>query len=106
MADFRQERLVLVQRTNPPIRITTKPDDSINDLAIDTAAVAVLTKDIPDCAFIIGFPAKQKGWMSRQEHILKAGPKGIVVCPERRFRYIINKKKSVIFFFKISFDKN
>ena len=51
------------------------------------AAGAVVTKDVPDYAFIVGVPGKQKGWMSRHGHILKAGPDGIMVCPESRFRY-------------------
>jgi len=51
------------------------------------AAGAVVTKDVPDYAFIVGVPGKQKGWMSRHGHILKPGPDGIMVCPESGFRY-------------------
>lgn len=51
------------------------------------AAGAVVTKDVPDYAFIVGVPGKQKGWMSRHGHILKAGPDGIMVCPESGFKY-------------------
>jgi len=35
------------------------------------SAGAVVTKDVPDYAFIVGVPGKQKGWMSRHGHILK-----------------------------------
>jgi UDP-2-acetamido-3-amino-2,3-dideoxy-glucuronate N-acetyltransferase len=51
------------------------------------AAGAVVTKDVPDYAFIVGVPGKQKAWMSRHGHILKAGPDGIMVCPESGFKY-------------------
>ena len=40
VADSRQERLDLLQRTYPAIGITTNPDDIINDPAIDAVAVA------------------------------------------------------------------
>ncbi len=51
------------------------------------AAGAVVTKDVPDYAFIVGVPGRQKGWMSRHGHILKPGPDGIMACPESGFRY-------------------
>jgi len=51
------------------------------------AAGAVVTKDVPDYAFIVGVPGKQKGWMSRHGHVLKPGPEGIMVCPESGYRY-------------------
>jgi len=40
VADSRQERLGLVQRTYPAIGVTTNPDDILNDPAIDAVAVA------------------------------------------------------------------
>lgn len=51
------------------------------------AAGSVVTKDVPDYAFIVGVPGRQKGWMSRHGHILKVGAKGIMVCPESKFKY-------------------
>lgn len=51
------------------------------------AAGTVVTSDVPDYAFIVGVPGRQKGWMSRHGHILKAGADGIMVCPESGFRY-------------------
>lgn len=51
------------------------------------AAGSVVTKDVPDYAFIVGVPGKQKGWMSRHGHVLKADPQGIMVCPESGLRY-------------------
>jgi len=52
------------------------------------AAGAVITKDVPDYALMVGVPARQKGWMSRHGHVLKdPDPAGIYSCPESGFRY-------------------
>jgi len=52
------------------------------------AAGAVIAKDVPDYALMIGVPARQKGWMSRHGHVLKdPDPDGILTCPESGLRY-------------------
>jgi UDP-2-acetamido-3-amino-2,3-dideoxy-glucuronate N-acetyltransferase len=52
------------------------------------AAGAVIAKDVPDYALMIGVPARQKGWMSRHGHVLKdPDPEGIYICPESGLRY-------------------
>jgi UDP-2-acetamido-3-amino-2,3-dideoxy-glucuronate N-acetyltransferase len=52
------------------------------------AAGAVISKDVPDYALIVGVPGRQKGWMSRHGHILKnPDSNGIMVCPESGLRY-------------------
>ncbi len=51
------------------------------------AAGAVVTKDVPDYAFISGVPGRQRGWMSRHGHRLEGKPSEILVCPESRLRY-------------------
>jgi len=52
------------------------------------AAGAVIAKDVPDYALMIGVPARQKGWMSRHGHVLKdPDPYGIYPCPESGLRY-------------------
>jgi UDP-2-acetamido-3-amino-2,3-dideoxy-glucuronate N-acetyltransferase len=52
------------------------------------AAGAVIAKDVPDYALMIGVPARQKGWMSRHGHVLKdPDPDGIYTCPESGLRY-------------------
>ncbi len=51
------------------------------------SAGAVVTKDVPDYALMMGVPARQKGWMSRHGHILREGKDGVMTCPESGFRY-------------------
>ena len=51
------------------------------------AAGAVVTKNVPDYALIVGNPGRVKGWMSRHGHVLKPGPDGISTCPESKLRY-------------------
>ncbi len=50
-------------------------------------AGAVVTKNIPDYALVIGNPARQTGWMSEYGHKLKFDNKGIAVCPESKENY-------------------
>lgn len=50
-------------------------------------AGAVVTKDVPDYALVLGNPARQRGWMSRHGHPLKAGVDGALTCPESGYRY-------------------
>lgn len=52
------------------------------------AAGAVVAKDVPDYAMIVGVPGRQVGWMSRHGHPLKnPDAEGIMTCPESGFRY-------------------
>jgi UDP-2-acetamido-3-amino-2,3-dideoxy-glucuronate N-acetyltransferase len=55
------------------------------------AAGAVVAKDVPDYALMMGVPARQAGWMSRHGHRLGApGADGIMTCPESGYRYKVN----------------
>jgi UDP-2-acetamido-3-amino-2,3-dideoxy-glucuronate N-acetyltransferase len=52
------------------------------------AAGAVVAKDVPDYALVVGVPARQKGWMSRHGHLLRnPDVDGTMVCPESGLRY-------------------
>jgi len=51
-------------------------------------AGAVVLKDVPDYALIVGNPARRVGWMSRHGHRLRdPGADGIMRCPESGFGY-------------------
>jgi len=56
-------------------------------------AGAVVTKDVPPYALIIGNPGKQNGWMSEYGHRLKFDPSGIAVCPENKQQYQLERNK-------------
>src|SRR5689334_1633102 len=45
-------------------------------------AGAVVTKNVPDYALVIGNPARQTGWMSEYGHKLKFDSQGIAICAE------------------------
>lgn len=52
-------------------------------------AGAVVAKDVPDYALMVGVPAKRLGWMSRHGHRLQNPDSGGVVrCPESGLRYL------------------
>lgn len=57
------------------------------------AAGAVVAKDVPGYALMVGVPARQKGWMSRHGHLL-ANPdaSGIMACPESGLRYQLSNE--------------
>ncbi|MDR1746164.1 MAG: N-acetyltransferase [Tannerella sp.] len=50
-------------------------------------AGAVVTKDVPNYAIVVGNPARQTGWVSEYGHRLKFGNDGTAVCPEGKTVY-------------------
>lgn len=56
-------------------------------------AGAVVTKNVPDYALVIGNPAKQTGWMSEFGHKLKFDAEGIAVCAESGEKYELKNGK-------------
>ena len=58
-------------------------------------AGAVVTKDVPDYALVIGNPARQTGWMSEFGHKLKFNNEGIAICDESGERYKLENKKVI-----------
>jgi UDP-2-acetamido-3-amino-2,3-dideoxy-glucuronate N-acetyltransferase len=58
-------------------------------------AGAVVTKDIPDYALIVGNPGRQVGWMSEFGHRLKFDEHGIATCQESGQQYKLDQQKVV-----------
>ncbi len=50
-------------------------------------AGAVVTKEVPDYALVVGNPAKQVGWMSEYGHKLKFDQTGMAICNESGEKY-------------------
>lgn len=58
-------------------------------------AGAVVTKDVPDYALLVGNPASQLGWMSEYGHRLKFDEKGLAECPESHEKYHLQGGKVI-----------
>lgn len=58
-------------------------------------AGAVVTQDVPDFALMVGVPARQVGWVSRQGHRLDLPLQGIAIsaCPVTQERYELNGRQ-------------
>lgn len=50
-------------------------------------AGAVVTKDVPPYALVVGNPSKQIGWMSEYGHRLEFNAEGLAICPESNKTY-------------------
>ena len=50
-------------------------------------AGAVVTKNVPDYALVVGNPAKQMGWVSEYGHRLNFDAEGMADCPETGQKY-------------------
>jgi UDP-2-acetamido-3-amino-2,3-dideoxy-glucuronate N-acetyltransferase len=55
-------------------------------------AGAVVTKNVPDYALVVGNPARQLGWVSRYGHRLQFDAAGHAVCPERGEQYQLTEQ--------------
>jgi acetyltransferase-like isoleucine patch superfamily enzyme len=51
------------------------------------AAGAVVTKDVPDFALVVGVPARRVGWVGRAGVPLEAKGDGVFVCPRTGTEY-------------------
>lgn len=54
-------------------------------------AGAVVTKNVPSYALVIGNPARQAGWMSEFGHRLEFNADGLAECPESKEKYKIKE---------------
>ena len=52
-------------------------------------AGAVITKEVPAYALMVGNPARQMGWMSEYGHRLHFDSDGIAECPESKEKYCL-----------------
>jgi UDP-2-acetamido-3-amino-2,3-dideoxy-glucuronate N-acetyltransferase len=52
-------------------------------------AGAVVTKNVPAYALVVGNPARQTGWISEYGHKLFFNKDNIAICPESNERYIL-----------------
>jgi UDP-2-acetamido-3-amino-2,3-dideoxy-glucuronate N-acetyltransferase len=60
-------------------------------------AGAVITKEVPPYALVVGNPARQIGWMSEYGHRLEFDQKGMATCPESKERYqLVNDRVNKI----------
>ena len=58
-------------------------------------AGAVVTKDVPPYALVIGNPGRHVGWMSEYGHRLEFDKQGIAICPESKEKYQLNNGKVI-----------
>lgn len=60
-------------------------------------AGAVVTKDVPPYALMVGNPARQVGWMSEYGHRLHFDASGSAICPESEEKYqlVDNRVKKI-----------
>ena len=58
-------------------------------------AGAVVTKEVPAYALLVGNPAKQLGWMSEFGHRLNFDEQGVAICPESNEKYHLIDSKTV-----------
>jgi len=56
-------------------------------------AGAVVTKNVPDYALVMGNPAKQTGWMSEYGHKLSFDKNGEATCAESGEKYVLKDGK-------------
>lgn len=56
-------------------------------------AGAVVTKNVPDYALVVGNPSKQIGWVSEYGHRLNFDENNLAICPESNEEYKLTDNK-------------
>jgi len=59
-------------------------------------AGAVITRDVPPYALVVGNPGRHIGWMSEYGHRLHFDENGIAICPESHEKYKLTDEGRVI----------
>jgi UDP-2-acetamido-3-amino-2,3-dideoxy-glucuronate N-acetyltransferase len=59
-------------------------------------AGAVVTKNVPPFALVVGNPSKQIGWVSRNGHRLEFNENGIAICPETSENYELQGERIML----------
>ncbi|MCX6268163.1 MAG: acyltransferase [Bacteroidetes bacterium] len=59
-------------------------------------AGAVVTRDVPAFALVVGNPGRHVGWMSEYGHRLYFDDEGIAVCPESLEKYKLSNEGKVV----------
>lgn len=60
-------------------------------------AGAIIVKDVPAYALVVGNPAKQIGWVSKNGHRLVFDENGVATCPETQEKYSIVQETNTIY---------
>lgn len=58
-------------------------------------AGAVVTKEVPDYALVVGNPSRQIGWMSEYGHRLEFDESNIAICKESQEKYKLENNKVI-----------
>lgn len=71
--------------------------NNIGDFAF-IGAGAVVTREVPPYALVVGNPGRQAGWMSEYGHRLAFDPDGRATCAESHEKYILegNRVKKIV----------
>jgi UDP-2-acetamido-3-amino-2,3-dideoxy-glucuronate N-acetyltransferase len=56
-------------------------------------AGAVVTREVPAHALVVGNPGKQIGWMSEYGHRLEFNSEGKAICPESNNQYVLENNQ-------------
>jgi UDP-2-acetamido-3-amino-2,3-dideoxy-glucuronate N-acetyltransferase len=59
-------------------------------------AGAVVIRDVPDFALVVGNPSRQIGWVSKAGHRLNFDSDGIATCSEDNSQYKLNTEMNIV----------
>ena len=86
-----QDRKTLVRRgATIGANATIVCGHTIGEYAL-IGAGAVVTKDVPPYALVVGNPSRQIGWVSEYGHRLRFDEKGEARCPESGAKYLLKE---------------